>query len=74
MLVTKALKDNSLPSWVKFVAVAGVVYILSPVDFVPDLVPVLGWIDDLAVALLVIKQIVSSAQQLAQKPLLARSK
>jgi uncharacterized membrane protein YkvA (DUF1232 family) len=73
MLVTKALKDNSLPNWVKVVAVLGVVYVLSPVDIVPDLLPVLGWIDDLGVALLVIKQIISSAQKLAPKPILVRS-
>ena len=73
MLVTKALKDNSLPNWVKVVAVLGVVYVLSPVDIVPDLLPVLGWIDDLGVALLVLKQIISSAQKLAPKPILVRS-
>jgi uncharacterized membrane protein YkvA (DUF1232 family) len=73
MLVTKALKDNSLPNWVKAVAILGVVYVLSPVDIVPDLLPVLGWIDDLGVALLVLKQIISSAQKLAPKPILVRS-
>lgn len=26
-----------------------VVYVVSPVDVIPDLIPVIGWIDDLAV-------------------------
>jgi uncharacterized membrane protein YkvA (DUF1232 family) len=24
-------------------------YVISPLDFVPDVIPILGWIDDLAV-------------------------
>lgn len=24
-----------------------VIYVLSPIDFVPDLIPFIGWIDDL---------------------------
>jgi uncharacterized membrane protein YkvA (DUF1232 family) len=26
-----------------------VLYILSPIDFIPDVIPVVGWIDDLGV-------------------------
>lgn len=31
------------------IIVATIVYVISPVDAIPDLVPVLGWIDDIAI-------------------------
>ena len=39
-------------------AVAGVAYILSPIDLIPDVIPVLGWCDDLGVAGFVVKYII----------------
>ncbi len=49
-LVWRLLKDARVPLPVKFI-IPGVVgaYLLSPVDFMPDLLPLLGQIDDLAV-------------------------
>jgi uncharacterized membrane protein YkvA (DUF1232 family) len=32
--------------WAKCWALVAVAYLLSPIDLVPDLIPVLGWIDD----------------------------
>lgn len=29
--------------------VAGLIYIVSPVDFIPDFFPIVGWIDDMGV-------------------------
>jgi len=40
-------RDAPLPA--RLVALATVLYVLSPVDLVPDVVPVLGWLDDLVV-------------------------
>ena len=42
------MKDNR---FVLFILVVALLYIISPVDFVPDVVPVAGWIDDAAVGL-----------------------
>ncbi len=40
----------------KMLAMAGAaVYAISPVDFIPDIVPVLCWIDDLIVIVMAIK-------------------
>lgn len=36
-------------------AIAALVYFVSPVDFIPDLLPVLGFADDIAVVLWVLK-------------------
>ncbi len=35
---------------------AAALYILSPVDLIPDIVPVAGWADDLVVLLLALNQ------------------
>ena len=33
------------------VFVIGVIYIISPVDIIPDTIPVIGWMDDLVVSI-----------------------
>lgn len=35
--------------------VGAVLYVLSPLDIVPDLIPVLGWLDDLGVLALLVR-------------------
>lgn len=41
-----ALKDKDTPVLAKFLAGITIVYSLSPIDLVPDFVPVLGYLDD----------------------------
>lgn len=43
------LKDPSISLVKKGLIVLGMLYIISPVDAIPDLVPVLGWLDDIGV-------------------------
>ncbi|MDD6011466.1 MAG: YkvA family protein [Oscillospiraceae bacterium] len=42
-----ALKDKDTPILAKLFAGITVVYALSPVDLVPDFIPVLGYLDDI---------------------------
>ena len=42
-----ALRDPRVPWYAKLLAAAVVAYALSPIDLVPDFVPVLGYLDDL---------------------------
>ncbi len=42
-----ALKDRRTPWYAKILAAVVVVYALSPVDLIPDFIPVLGYLDDL---------------------------
>jgi uncharacterized membrane protein YkvA (DUF1232 family) len=40
------MRDNS---FVTVILILALLYILSPIDLIPDFIPVLGWADDLAV-------------------------
>ena len=42
-----ALKDKDTPILAKIFASITVVYALSPIDLVPDFIPVLGYLDDI---------------------------
>ena len=41
-----ALKEKRTPWYAKILAAIVVVYALSPVDLIPDFVPILGYLDD----------------------------
>lgn len=45
-MVWAMLVNARTPLIAKVVAIAGLLYLASPVDFVPDLIPILGWLDD----------------------------
>ena len=41
--------------WIPIIiTILGILYILSPIDIVPDFIPILGWADDLLVALIIL--------------------
>ena len=42
-----AVRDPRTPWYAKAVAAAVVAYALSPIDLIPDFIPVLGYLDDL---------------------------
>ncbi len=42
-----AVRDPRVPWYARLLAVAIVAYALSPIDLIPDFVPVLGYLDDL---------------------------
>jgi uncharacterized membrane protein YkvA (DUF1232 family) len=70
LLVWSMLRDARTPAAAKLVAIAAVLYIVSPIDLVPDIVPILGWLDDGVVALLLFKL----AQKFLPEDLLASLK
>ena len=41
-----ACRDARMPWWIKLLAGLVVAYALSPIDLVPDFIPVLGYLDD----------------------------
>ena len=42
-----ACRDQRVPWYTKVLAGAVVAYALSPIDLIPDFIPVLGYVDDL---------------------------
>lgn len=51
-LVYYLMRDRDVPAYLKLLPMAAIAYVIFPADFLPDLVPVFGQIDDL-MALLV---------------------
>lgn len=50
-----ALFDSRTPVMAKILAALTVAYLLSPIDLIPDFIPVLGLLDDLIIVPLLIK-------------------
>ena len=48
------LFDRQTPWYVKLILTVGILYILVPVDFLPDTIPLFGLLDDLAIASFVV--------------------
>jgi uncharacterized membrane protein YkvA (DUF1232 family) len=44
-----ALRHPDAPAWLKLGTALIVLYVLSPIDLIPDAIPVLGWVDDLVI-------------------------
>jgi len=57
-------RDSRVPGWVKLIPIAGLLYFLSPIDLIPDLMlPGLGEVDDLVVLLLALKMFLDFSPQ-----------
>lgn len=49
-LVWKLLWDPRVPLWIKLIPTTAMIYVISPIDFIPELaVPGIGLLDDLGV-------------------------
>ena len=44
-----AFNDGDTPAWAKTTIVGALGYLISPIDAIPDLVPVVGYSDDLGI-------------------------
>lgn len=54
-----ALRHPAAPGWLKGGALLIVLYVLSPVDLIPDVLPVVGVLDDLVLVPLAIRWLLS---------------
>ena len=53
-LVWRLLRDSRVPLFPKLIILAAAIYVISPVDLIPDVILGLGQLDDLGVAMLAI--------------------
>lgn len=59
-LLYRLIQDEAITSTDKALLVATTVYVLSPLDFLPDMVPFLGQVDDILLIALVLKRLMNS--------------
>lgn len=51
------LKESSTPLWAKTAIIGALGYLICPIDAVPDIIPGVGFVDDVAVMTLVVSQL-----------------
>ena len=61
LLFKDLLKDPRVPRGPKIVLAVGIVWLVSPIDLLPEFLPVLGPLDDAVVAALVLRHLVHRA-------------
>ena len=61
-----AYKRKDVPIVAKIIIIIAIVYALSPVDLIPDFIPVLGYLDDL----LIVPFLIFIALRLIPKPIM----
>ncbi len=62
-LVWRLLRDPGVSSWLKMIPPATLLYLLFPIDFLPDPVLGLGQLDDIAIILLGLKLFIELCPQ-----------
>ena len=59
MLLSRLLKDGRVPTAEKALFLAALVYVISPVDFIPDIFPFIGQVDDIYVVALTLLRLIN---------------
>ena len=54
-LLWLALRHPQAPGWLKLGTLGILVYLISPIDLIPDVIPVLGVVDDLVLVPLAVR-------------------
>jgi uncharacterized membrane protein YkvA (DUF1232 family) len=58
-LLARLAADPVLPRGTKIALVAAALYLLSPLDLIPDAIPLVGYLDDLLIAAVVLDGVLS---------------
>jgi len=54
-LAVRLLREPRVPRLLKALPIVGLAYVVSPLDFIPDVLPIVGQIDDLGIIVLAIE-------------------
>jgi len=49
LLLFYAFRRKETPTWAKNIIIGVLGYLISPIDFIPDLTPIIGYTDDIGV-------------------------
>jgi uncharacterized membrane protein YkvA (DUF1232 family) len=60
-LVYRLLKDPRVPRRAKITLGLAAAYVASPIDLIPEVIPVLGWADDVLILLFAIDSLIDRA-------------
>lgn len=60
-LVARLLKDPRVPRRAKITLGLAAAYVVSPIDLIPEVVPVIGWADDVLVVMFAIDSLIERA-------------
>ncbi|HRH43426.1 MAG TPA: YkvA family protein [Pyrinomonadaceae bacterium] len=63
VLLGRLLKDARVPTVEKALFVAAIVYVISPLDFIPDVFPFIGQVDDVYVVALTLLRLVNRTDE-----------
>ncbi len=63
MLLGRLLKDARVPTAEKALFLAAIVYVISPLDFIPDIFPFIGQVDDIYVVALTLLRLVNRTDE-----------
>jgi len=57
----RLLREPSVPLIFKLIPVAAAAYVISPLDFIPDVLPVIGQLDDLGIVFIALEAFIRVA-------------
>ena len=63
MLLGRLIKDARVPTAEKALFAAAIVYVISPIDLIPDVFPFIGQVDDLYVVALILLRLVNRTDE-----------
>ena len=64
-LTLRLLREPAVPLLMKAIPILAAVYVVSPIDLVPDVIPIVGQLDDLGVMLLALESFLKLCPQRA---------
>ncbi|MFD2744439.1 MULTISPECIES: YkvA family protein [Sphingobacterium] len=78
-LMVRMAKDTltgkyKMNTWNMSIIVGTIVYVISPLDAVPDIIPVLGWLDDVAIVSYALSKLQKEIQRYQEQQQLHPSK
>ena len=63
MMLGRLLKDPRVPTAEKALFLGAIVYVISPLDFIPDVLPFIGQVDDIYVVALTLLRLLSKTDE-----------